>query len=75
TVFINSLLSLFYYLRWIIPAFQPAPEPDVEHHRPDRKSVPGPWSSGTAVAAATASVLLGVVAGLAWTVASGPLLP
>ncbi len=74
TVFVNSLISLFYYLRWIIPSYQPTPKPDPQTS-PDHDTAPHPWSNATAVAAATVSVLLGVAAGAAWTITSGPLLP
>lgn len=60
-VFANSLISLFYYLRWIIPAFQqPAPAPAEEGFATVR------WSSATAVVAATVSLALGICAGAVW---------
>ncbi len=58
-VFANSLISLFYYLRWIIPSFQQPASPE-EGFAPIR------WSSGTAVVAATLSLALGVAAGAIW---------
>ncbi|MEO7753637.1 MAG: proton-conducting transporter membrane subunit [Terracoccus sp.] len=67
-VFVNSLLSLFYYLRWVVPAFA---APDDEQ-REERR---GPWSGPVAVGAAALSVALGVGGGLVWAVVSGPLLP
>ncbi len=70
-VFINSLISLFYYLRWIIPAFSPAPAP-----QPDQQHIPARhWSSATAVVATLLSVVFGLGGGLLWAVISGSLLP
>ncbi|WP_018254288.1 NADH-quinone oxidoreductase subunit N [Salinispora mooreana] len=62
-VFGNSALSLFYYLRWLVPLYQPwalAP--------PDR---PGRWSTTVAVVAAALSLVGGVAAGLVWRAAGG----
>ncbi|MEN3585178.1 NADH-quinone oxidoreductase subunit N [Streptomyces sp. ZYX-F-203] len=62
---VNTVLSLFYYLRWIVPAFT---GPPAEGPRP----VSGP-STAVAAGAAVASVLLGVLGGpvLAWTAPAG----
>lgn len=60
-VFVNTLVSLFYYLRWIVPTFgRPdetgdADEPAVQH-----------WPARAAVLAAAISLILGVVAGPVW---------
>lgn len=63
----NTLVSLFYYLRWIAPAVRRAdPGPELEH--------PRPWSRRTAAGAAAATVLLGVLAGPLWGLLDGPLL-
>ncbi|MFZ0834770.1 MAG: proton-conducting transporter membrane subunit, partial [Mycobacterium sp.] len=63
-VFANSLVSLFYYLRWIIPSFlRPADHPGLG------ATAVATWATRTAVAAAAASVALGVAAGVVW----GPL--
>ncbi|GAB3217946.1 F(420)H(2) dehydrogenase subunit N [Mycolicibacterium hippocampi] len=65
-VFVNTLLSLFYYLRWIIPAVQrPEAEPGDDVFTAHR------WSAGAAVVAAGLSLALGVAAGLAWPVLGG----
>lgn len=71
-VFVNSLISLFYYLRWIIPAFSPAPAPQPDQQQP---TPAWRWSSATAVVAALLSVAFGLGGGLLWAVVSGPLLP
>ena len=57
-VLVNSVISLFYYLRWIIPVFQ---RPDVETGTTTAR-----WSTGTAVLAAGFSLALGVAAGPVW---------
>lgn len=62
-VFVNTLLSLFYYLRWVVPAFQPAAGGSE-----DPKA--GRWSTGVAITAAGLSLLLGLAAGLLWSVVS-----
>ncbi|MDZ4266355.1 MAG: proton-conducting transporter membrane subunit, partial [Mycobacterium sp.] len=65
-VFVNTLVSLFYYLRWIIPAVQrPDTEPEDDMFTAHR------WSAGAAVAAAGLSLALGLAAGLAWPVLGG----
>ena len=63
-VFVNTLVSLFYYLRWIAPCYQRA---DGRH---DAFPVT-PWSVATAVGAAALSLALGVGAGLVWRVVAG----
>ena len=70
-VMLNSVLSLFYYLRWFAPAFA----------RPTDNAAgfPGPggtatWPAATAGVAATASLGLGILAGFLWAALEGPLL-
>ncbi|MBT1003891.1 NADH-quinone oxidoreductase subunit N [Paenarthrobacter sp. DKR-5] len=65
---VNTIISLFYYLRWLAPAFRAA-----------RPSTPGAgdfpaqrWAAGTAVAAALLLLIFGVTAGLGWAVIAGP---
>ena len=63
----NTLVSLFYYLRWVAPALrrdEPGPGLDA----------PRRWSAGTAVGAAAASVLVGLLAGPVWGLLDAPLL-
>ena len=58
-VLVNALIGLFYYLRWIVPA--------VSRDGPDGGgTIPGRWASATAIAAATASIALGIAAGSVW---------
>ncbi|GAA1439160.1 NADH-quinone oxidoreductase subunit N [Nocardiopsis tropica] len=51
----NTLASLFYYLRWILPLFHARKEAPV--------AAAGPWSTKVAVTAAVVSLGLGVSAG------------
>jgi len=58
---VNTVASVFYYLRWIAPVFRrrdPATVGDGATLQPA-----GIWSAVTAYSAAVASVLLGIVAG------------
>ena len=64
---VNSVLSLFYYLRWLAPAFRPDHDAAVGVARST------PWSSRTAVLAAVLSVALGVGAGPLWQLVDSPL--
>ena len=60
-VFVNTLVSLFYYLRWIIPAFgRPHETGDAD------KPAAQHWPTRAAVSAATLSLLLGIIAGPVW---------
>ncbi|HSE07848.1 MAG TPA: proton-conducting transporter membrane subunit [Nocardioidaceae bacterium] len=62
-VFVNTLVSLFYYLRWIAPVYgrgEPA------ERTMTGAFVPAAWSAGAAVVTAAASLLLGAGAGLVW---------
>ncbi len=61
-VFINTLISLFYYLRWIAPTFTTVHTVDVNNRGPSVRH----WSTGVAVIAATASLVLGIGAGVFW---------
>nr|WP_200942117.1 proton-conducting transporter membrane subunit [Angustibacter sp. Root456] len=59
---VNSVASLFYYLRWIAPLY----ERGLGTERTARGAfVPRPWAARAAVAAAVCSVVLGVLTGLA----------
>jgi len=64
-VFVNTLVSLFYYLRWIIPTFR----------RPERiGDAAGPavsqWPARAAVLAAALSLALGIAADPVWQLVS-----
>ena len=67
---VNTVASLFYYLRWIAPAFlSPAPAAG------DALVPAGRWSAIGAYSAGAASLTLGVGGGLILPLLSGPLLP
>ncbi|WP_338748302.1 NADH-quinone oxidoreductase subunit N [Janibacter alittae] len=63
---VNTVLSLFYYLRWLAPAFRPSAGGAAD---------PGPWSARTAVVSAVLTVALGVGGGVLWQLVDGPMLP
>lgn len=69
-VFVATLLSLFYYLRWIIPVCQTADT--AEDDGPD--VTPVPWAARTAVATAALALVLGLLAGPVWGALDQPLL-
>ncbi len=55
---VNSVVSLFYYLRWIVPTL---------HRQPDAgatgRLTPRPWATRTAITGGTAVLLVGLAAG------------
>lgn len=66
-VFVNTVISLFYYLRWIVPTVRAKPDPaDTSGDG----GVAQPWAARIAVLAAAASLLLGVAAGPVWQLLS-----
>ncbi|WP_308283192.1 NADH-quinone oxidoreductase subunit N [Pseudonocardia nigra] len=66
---VNTIASVFYYLRWIAPAFLgPVPAPGSPALVPA-----GIWSRVGAYSAATASLVLGVVSGLVLPLGTGSL--
>lgn len=67
---INTVASLFYYLRWIAPAFLAAPDQEQDALVPA-----GRFSALGAYAAGTISLALGIAGGLVLPIGSGPLLP
>lgn len=62
-VFLNTVVSLFYYLRWIAPVYGRG-EP-VERTMAGA-FMPAGWSAATAVVTAALSLLLGIGAGVVW---------
>ncbi|WP_159943308.1 NADH-quinone oxidoreductase subunit N [Nocardiopsis sp. FR6] len=54
---VNTLASLFYYLRWVLPLFSSPEEAGA------RQRGAAPWSTGVAVAAAAVSLGAGIAAG------------
>ncbi len=73
-VFINTLISLFYYLRWIVPAYLGGNKTPTHTAAPAAlvDKTTRRWTVRIAVAAATLSVAIGVAAGSLWAVASAP---
>jgi len=67
---INTVASLFYYLRWIAPALR-RPEPDTAT---SPLATAQPWAATAALVAAPVSVVLGPLAGLVLAAAHNPLL-
>lgn len=65
-VFGNSVLSLFYYLRWITPTYRHGGNKPVVESRLSG----GRWSSRLAVSAAALSLVAGLAAGPLWHVVS-----
>ena len=66
-VFVNTLVSLFYYLRWIAPVYS-RKEP-AESIIPGA-FVPGVWSATAAIVTAALSLAVGLGAGLLWSIVS-----
>ena len=62
-VFVNTLASLFYYLRWITPVYGRA-EPSARTMH--GAFLPERWSAVTAVTTAGLSLLLGIGGGVLW---------
>ena len=56
---LNSVASLFYYLRWIIPTVQRVSEKATSHAH-----TAGPWAAGTAILGAALVLVIGIGAGL-----------
>ncbi len=70
---INTVASLFYYLRWIAPAFlQPAPDQETDT---DVLVPAGRWSALGAYTAGAASLALGISGGVVGPLVTGTLLP
>ncbi len=70
---VNTIASLFYYLRWIAPAFlHPASEQETGT---DVLAPAGRWSALGAYTAGAASLALGLAGGLVLPLGAGPLLP
>ena len=68
-VVVNSVISLFYYLRWFAPVFA---RPDSQAAEFPGRGGMAAWPAVTAAVAATASLALGVLAGVLWAALDGP---
>ena len=62
-VLVNTVVSLFYYLRWIAPLYA---RPETPEQHQDDVGTPGRWSRTTAIATAALSLLLGIGSGALW---------
>ncbi|MDN5744889.1 MAG: NADH-quinone oxidoreductase subunit N [Nocardioidaceae bacterium] len=67
-VMVNSVASLFYYLRWIAPMFRRDSTATA-----DDFGSPSSWAMRSALAGGAASLLLGLGAGATWAVFTGTL--
>lgn len=67
-VFLNTLASLFYYLRWIIPVYRPGGPAEDADGAASRAGAP---SARIAVLASGLSLLFGIGAGALWGVLAG----
>lgn len=56
---LNSVASLFYYLRWIIPTVERVSGKATSHAH-----TAGPWAAGTAILGAALVLVIGIGAGL-----------
>jgi len=66
----NTVASLFYYLRWLAPAFLRHPSSS----QLDPLRTAGPWAAASAYAAGTVSLALGIAAGAVLPLLTGTLL-
>ena len=66
----NTVASLFYYLRWLAPAFLRGPAGT----QPDPLHAAGGWAAASAYAAGTISLALGIAAGAVLPLLTGTLL-
>jgi|SRR5690625_2919178 len=62
-VFANSVVSLFYYLRWIAPVYRSG---EPRRTSTTDQPIPRSWSSTTAIASAAAVLALGLGTGIIW---------
>ncbi|OLT17737.1 NADH-quinone oxidoreductase subunit N [Serinicoccus sp. CUA-874] len=62
-VLVNTVASLFYYLRWIAPLY--THQETAGHHQQDA-GTEGRWSRSAAIGTAALSLLLGIGAGALW---------
>ncbi|WP_299168257.1 NADH-quinone oxidoreductase subunit N [uncultured Arthrobacter sp.] len=68
---INTVASLFYYLRWIVPAFQRTSAPAAGQAISPQ---PRRWATQSAYAAAVVVIVMGTLSGLLLPLFEGPLI-
>jgi NADH-quinone oxidoreductase subunit N len=61
---VNTVASLFYYLRWLAPVFRTGEQVAASDDPAGAVQPPEPWSHVAALTAAVISVALGLAAGL-----------
>ena len=71
-VFVNTVISLFYYLRWIVPTYRGWKSTPLEGAQPPNDEPVPAWSARLAVAAAALSLAVGVASGPLWDLVAGP---
>lgn len=71
-VVLNTVLSLFYYLRWFGPVFA---RPGGHTSDAPRPSTATAWPAATAMLTAAVSAVLGIFSGPLWQLFTGPLVP
>ena len=62
---LNSVASLYYYLRWIVPTIKRPTAPSESS-----ADIPRPWAAATAVIGGTAVLVIGISAGLVFALAT-----
>jgi NADH-quinone oxidoreductase subunit N len=67
---INTVASLFYYLRWIAPLLA---SDHSDQDTTERRGVPRPWAGASAITAAAATLVLGIGGGLLTGLLTGSL--
>lgn len=67
-VFVNTVASLFYYLRWIAPVYSHRASGEVTESGERTAFAPKVFSASAAAVAALLSVMLGIGAGLLWQI-------
>ncbi len=73
---VNTVASLYYYLRWLAPAFarDPAPDGDTDTDGPTvLAAIDTRWATATALVAAVLALVVGIAAGPFLTVLEGTL--
>lgn len=63
---LNTVASLFYYLRWIAPALARSPGSGESGDASQETTATRGWTSGAAVVAGALVLALGLLSGLLW---------
>ncbi len=73
-VLVNTVISLFYYLRWVVPVYRFGGEAGHAEEEAGAAEAAATWSTRAAVLAAVLVVVAGLAAGALWAVVDQPLL-